>query len=146
MTWEPDELLALALSRPSEALAAAREMLARHPSASQAAVAHQAAGVVLRHYGDIAEAIEELKNARRLARTAEDLDREADILASLGVAQLLAGQTRRGLSALDAALGRSRGVPAGPPVPRRRLVKAPSKSGQPMATVTVVSTRSRATR
>ena len=112
MTWEPDELLALALSRPSEALAAAREMLARHPSASQAAVAHQAAGVVLRHYGDIAEAIEELKNARRLARTAGDLDREADILASLGVAQLLAGQTRRGLSALDAALGRSRGVPA----------------------------------
>jgi tetratricopeptide (TPR) repeat protein len=113
MTWEPDELLALALSRPSEALAAAREMLARHPPASQAAVAHQAAGVVLRHYGDIAEAIEELKNARRLARTAGDLDREADILASLGVAQLLAGQTRRGLSALDAALGRSRGVPAG---------------------------------
>ena len=113
MTWEPDELLALALSRPLEALAAAREMLARHPSASQAAVAHQAAGVVLRHYGDIAEAIEELKNARRLARTAGDLDREADILASLGVAQLLAGQTRRGLSALDAALGRSRGVSAG---------------------------------
>ena len=113
MTREPDELLALALSRPSEALAAAREMLARHPSASQAAVAHQAAGVVLRHYGDIAEAIEELKNARRLARTAGDLDREADILASLGVAQLLAGQTRRGLSALDVALGRSQGVPAG---------------------------------
>jgi CHAT domain-containing protein/tetratricopeptide (TPR) repeat protein len=113
VAWEPDELLALALSRPSEALAAAREMLTRHPSASQAAVAHQAAGVVLRHYGDIAEAIEELKNARRLARTAGDLDRETDILASLGVAQLLAGQTRRGLSVLEAALARSRGVPAG---------------------------------
>lgn len=113
MAWEPDELLALALSRPSEALAAARKALAQHPSASQAAVAHQAAGVVLRDFGDIAEAIEELKDAHRFARKAGNLDRESDVLGSLGVAWVLAGQTRRGLAALDTVLRRSHGVPAG---------------------------------
>ena len=114
-----DKLLALALSRPSEALAAAREVLAQHPSASQAAVAHQAAGVVLRHYGDIREAIEQLRNARRFARKAGNLDQESDVLASLGTAWVLAGQTRRGLSVLDTAVQSSRGVPAGKILIRR---------------------------
>ncbi len=113
VAWEPDELQALALSRPSDALAAAHELLAQHPSALQAAVAHQTAGVVLRDFGDIGEAIEEFKNARRFARKAGDLDRESDVLASLGIALVLAGQTRRGLSVLDTLLRRSRGVPAG---------------------------------
>jgi tetratricopeptide (TPR) repeat protein len=114
VTWEPDKLLALALSRPSEALAAARDVLARHPSAAQAAVAHQAAGVVLRDFGDIGEAIEEFKAARRFARKAGDPDRESDISASLGLALVLAGQPRRGLSVLDSLVERSgRGVFAG---------------------------------
>ena len=111
--WEPDKLLALALSRPSEALAAAREVLARHPPASQAAVAHQAAGVVFRDFGDIGQAIEEFKNARRFARKAGDHDLESDVSASLASALVLAGQPRRGLSVLDALLERSHGVPAG---------------------------------
>jgi tetratricopeptide (TPR) repeat protein len=119
MAWEPDKLLALALSRPSEALAAAREVLAQQPSAAQAAFAHQAAGVVLREFGDIRAAIEEFKNARRFARTAGNLDQESDIQASLGIAWVLAGQPRRGLSALDAVLQRSRGVPAGKILIRR---------------------------
>ena len=113
VTWEPDKLLALALSQPSEALAAARAVLARDPPASQAAVAHQAVGVVLRHFGDISEAIGELKTAQRFARKAGDMDRESDVLASLSVALLLAGQTRHALTVLDAALRNSRGVPAG---------------------------------
>jgi tetratricopeptide (TPR) repeat protein len=113
VVWEPDKLLALALSRPSEALAAARELLALDPPASQASVAHQTAGVVFREFGDIQEAIEEFKAARRFARKAGDLDRESDVSASLGMALVLAGQPRRGLSVLDALLERSRGVPAG---------------------------------
>ena len=92
VAWEPDQLLALALSRPSEALAAARDVLARHPSAAQAAVAHQAAGVVFKDFGDIGQAIEEFKNARRFARKAGDLDRESDVSASLGCRLGLAGQ------------------------------------------------------
>jgi tetratricopeptide (TPR) repeat protein len=111
--WDPDKLLALALSRPSEALTAARELLALNPSASQAAVAHQAAGVVFREFGDIQEAIEEFKAARRFARKAGDLDRESDVSASLAMALVLAGQQRRGLSVLDALLERIHGVPAG---------------------------------
>ena len=106
-------LLALALSQPSEALVAAREVLARRPSAAQAAVAHQATGLVFRDFGDIGEAIEEFKNARRYARQAGDLDRESDVSSSLAAALVLAGQSRRGLSVLDALLERSRGVMAG---------------------------------
>src|SRR5580692_6919303 len=111
--WDPDKLLALALSRPSEALAAAREVLAQHPSALQAAVAHQAIGVVRKDFFDVGAAIEEFKHALRFARKAGDPDRETDILASLGIALVRAGQTRRGLSVLDTLLQRSRGVPAG---------------------------------
>ena len=119
LDWQPDELLALALSRPSEAFAAAHAVLAGQPAASQAAVAHQAAGLVLRDFGDIAEAIEEFKQARRFARRAGDLDRESDVLASLAAAWVLAGQPRRGLSALDTVLRRSRGVAAGRNLIRR---------------------------
>jgi tetratricopeptide (TPR) repeat protein len=113
MEWEPDELLALALSRPSEALAAAREVLAGAPTASQAAVAHQAAGVVLRDFGDIRQAIAEFRAAAHSARKAADPEREDDILASLGVALVMAGHTKRGLALLDAVVPGSKGVLAG---------------------------------
>jgi tetratricopeptide (TPR) repeat protein len=122
VTWKPDKLLALALAQPSEALAAVRAVLAQDPSASQAAVAHQAAGVVLRHFGDISKAIGELKTAQRFARKAGDLARESDVLASLSVALLLAGQTRHALSVLDAALQNCHGVPAGRILVRRAYV------------------------
>ena len=98
---DADRLLALALSRPSNALAEARALLAGRPSAEQASVAHQAIGVVLRDFGDIDEAVTELRTALRWARRAGNPEREADVLASLGVALVMAGQTRRGLSALD---------------------------------------------
>ena len=117
--WEPDKLQALALSRPSEALAAAREVLAQHPSASHAAVAHQAVGVVFRNHGDIGAAIEEFRIARRFARKAGNPDLESDVLASLGMAWVLAGRTERGFSLLDTLVQRSRGVPAGKILIRR---------------------------
>jgi tetratricopeptide (TPR) repeat protein len=110
--WDPDKLLALALSRPSEALAAAREVLAGSPTAAQAAVAHQAAGVVYRDFGDSRKAIEEFKAACRFAREAGDVSRESDVSASLGVALVLAGQPRRGLSVIDDLLAHSSGVAA----------------------------------
>ena len=117
--WEPGKLQALALSRPSEALAAAREVLAQHPSTLHAAAAHQAIGVVFRNHGDIGAAIEEFRSARRFARKAGDSDLESDIQASLGLAWVLAGQTRRGLSVLDTLVQRSRGVAAGKILIRR---------------------------
>jgi tetratricopeptide (TPR) repeat protein len=112
-TWEPDKLLALALSRPSEALAAVHSILAGKPSWSQAAAAYQAAGLVHREFGDIGQAIVEFKRARGLARKAGDLSREADVSASLGMAWMLAGKTRSALSVLDTLVARSSGVLAG---------------------------------
>jgi tetratricopeptide (TPR) repeat protein len=111
--WEPDRLLALALSRPSEALTTVRAILAGNPSLSEAAVAHQAAGLVYREFGDIGEAIEEFKSARRSARSAGDLNRAADVSASLGMAWILAGKTQRGLSVLDDLVDRNSGALAG---------------------------------
>ncbi len=96
-----DRLLALALSRPSDALVEARAVLAGRPSAEQASWAHQAIGVVLRDFGDIEQAVRELRTALRWTRRTADRDREADVLASLGVALVMSGQTWRGLSALD---------------------------------------------
>src|SRR4029453_8601737 len=102
---DADRLLALALSRPSNALAEARAVLAGRPSAEPASVPHQAIGVVLRDFGDIDEAVTELRTALRWARRAGNPEREADVLASLGVALVMAGQTRRGPAALGRGVG-----------------------------------------
>ena len=99
-----DALLALTLSRPREALAKARAILAGRPAPYEASVAHQAAGIVLREFGDVSAGIHELRSAVRLARRAGLIDREADVLASLGVALVWAGRTRAGLAAFDRAL------------------------------------------
>ena len=58
-----DHLLVLALSRPQEALASARSVLAGRPGPHEASVAHQAAGIVLRDFGDVEAAIREFREA-----------------------------------------------------------------------------------
>lgn len=105
----PAELLPLALSRPNEALERARKVLAGDPSPLDASVARQAIGVVLREYGDIDAAVDELRIARRLARRAGSASREADVLATLGVALVFAGRTVSGRNTLDAAVRQSTG-------------------------------------
>jgi len=120
---DADELQALALSRPADALRIARDVLANSPSDADAAAAHQAAGVVHRDFGDIREAVTELKAAYRHARRAADPDREAEILASLGVALVMAGHTDRGLAALDSVVSGRTGVLAGRILIRRVWVR-----------------------
>ncbi|WP_432936405.1 CHAT domain-containing protein [Kribbella sp. CA-253562] len=117
------DLHALALSRPADALRLAREVLARSPSDAEAAAAHQAAGVVHRDFGDIQEAVAELKAAYKYARRAADRDREADIQASLGVALVMAGRTDRGLAMLDSIVPGRTGVFAGRILIRRAWVR-----------------------
>ncbi|WP_200827588.1 CHAT domain-containing protein [Thermomonospora echinospora] len=112
MAGDPLQLLPLALSRPREAMVRARALLAQSPSPLAASIAHQARGVVLRDFGDTAAALRELRTAVRLARRAGDPAREADVLATLGVALVHAGRTRPGLTALDRAVARSRGEAA----------------------------------
>src|SRR5258708_39912699 len=99
-----DELLALALSRPNEAMAAARAIIATGSGPLDASVAHQVIGLVLREFGDINAAIAELRIARRLAARGGSADREADVLGTLGFALVLAGRTTAGRNALNQAV------------------------------------------
>ncbi|NUR96429.1 MAG: CHAT domain-containing protein [Kribbellaceae bacterium] len=119
---DADELHALALSRPAEALRIARGVLAGTPTDAEAAAAHHAAGVVHRDFGDIREAVAELNAAYRSIRRTTDHDREAEILATLGVALVMAGRTARGLAALDAVVPGHTGVLAGRLLIRRAWV------------------------
>ena len=101
---DADDLLKLAVSRPHDALARARELLAGHPGPFLASVAHQAAGIVLRDTGDIRAAVAELRRALGAARKAGSAEREAEVLASLGAALVQANRTAAGLAALDHAI------------------------------------------
>ena len=103
------DLLSLALSRPNEALDLAREVLAGDPVPLEASVARQAIGIVLREVGDADAAVRELREARRLASRSGSADREADVLATLGLALIFAGRTGPGRASLEAALERSSG-------------------------------------
>jgi tetratricopeptide (TPR) repeat protein len=116
---DPADLLPLALSRPNEALDRARRVLADNPGLLDASIARQTIGIVLREYGDIDAAIGELRIARRLARRAGSADREADVLATLGVALVFAGRTVSGRNTLDAAVRQSTGQLRGRTLLRR---------------------------
>jgi CHAT domain-containing protein/tetratricopeptide (TPR) repeat protein len=104
------DLLPLATSRPRDGLTRAQAVLASQPGPFAASVAHQAIGIVLRDFGDVQAAISEFRRALRLARQLGSAEREADVLASLGVALVFAGRSRTGLAAFDQALQRSTGV------------------------------------
>jgi tetratricopeptide (TPR) repeat protein len=107
---EVDDLLGLTLSRPQEALARARAVLAGRPDPYGASVAHQAVAIVMREFGDVEAGVRELRVALRLARRTGSAEREAEVLASLGVALVWAGRTAAGLAAFDRAVQRSSGV------------------------------------
>jgi tetratricopeptide (TPR) repeat protein len=118
---EVDDLLPLALSRPREALARARGVLAERPGPYEGSVAHQAAGIVLRDVGDVDAGVRELRAALRLARRTGSAEREADVLATLGLALAHAGRTADGFAAFDSALQLSSGVLAGRVLHRRGM-------------------------
>jgi tetratricopeptide (TPR) repeat protein len=114
-----DRFLALALSRPNEAAARARAVLAAGPGPLDASVAHQVIGIVLREFGDIDAAVRELQTARRLALAGGSAGREADVLATLGMALVFAGRTRSGRNALNRAVLKSAGPLRGKTLLRR---------------------------
>src|SRR5215472_12783093 len=116
-----DYLLPLAVSSPREALAKARSILKGRPGPYDASVAHQAAGIVLREFGDVTAGIHELRNALRSARRAGSVRREADVLASLAMGLVYAGRTAAGLYTFDRALRLSIGAQAGRVLHRRSI-------------------------
>ena len=101
---EVDGLLPLAESRPREALNKARVILKGRPDPYEASVAHHAAGIVLREFGDVDAGVSELREALHQARRTGLTEREVDVLAALGVALVYAGRTTAGLAAFDRAL------------------------------------------
>ncbi|WP_405059661.1 CHAT domain-containing tetratricopeptide repeat protein [Kribbella sp. NBC_01505] len=119
MTVAPEDLLPLALSRPHDAIVAARTLLAEAPDAGTASIAHQASGIASRQLGEVDTAIRELRIALRLAEESGLPDREADVLATLGATLGRAGRSKEGLARLDRAVELSRGALAGRVLLRR---------------------------
>ena len=85
----------MVFAAPNQALARAEEVLGSDPLPLHASVAHQVIGIWQRDWGDLRIALEHLRRARDLAARAESADREADVLAALGVALVHAGRTQR---------------------------------------------------
>ncbi|MEU6372757.1 CHAT domain-containing tetratricopeptide repeat protein [Streptomyces sp. NPDC046909] len=106
----------MVFAAPNQALARAEEVLGSDPSLLHASVAHQVIGIWQRDWGDLKIALRHLRRARDLAARAESADREADVLAALGVALVHAGRTRQGLDALE------RGVAIGSGHTRARVL------------------------
>ncbi|MGH3178212.1 MAG: CHAT domain-containing protein, partial [Streptosporangiaceae bacterium] len=122
MRFDPARLLPLAVSRPQDALLAARSVLARQPSAYDASLAHHAIGIVLRDRGNLPEAIAELKKGMRLARASGRPEREVDVQATLGLALAWTGRSQQGLAILNRAVAASRGDLTGRVLMRRASV------------------------
>ena len=110
---DPARLLPMVFSRPAEALAGARAVLAGGPPPSSASVAYQVIGLVERDFGNAQAAVGHLRQAARLARLAGSADREADVLAALGIALVHCGRTRgRPARAAPQAVALSEGLTA----------------------------------
>jgi tetratricopeptide (TPR) repeat protein len=117
------DLLPLLGERPGELMARAREILAGDPGPYEGSVARQAIGMVLREWGDLDAGIGELRVALHLARASRSADRQADVLAALGVALVYQGRSGRGLAAFDAALNLVTGPAAGRVLVRRGIAR-----------------------
>jgi tetratricopeptide (TPR) repeat protein len=122
LPFDPAQLLPLALSRPHDALLAARSVLAGRPGSYDASLAHQTIGIVLRDHGDLPGAIAELRRGVRLARASRRPERKVDVQATLGVALAWAGRSQQGLAVLNRAVEASRGGLAGRVLMRRASV------------------------
>ncbi|MFA3878581.1 CHAT domain-containing protein [Streptomyces sp. MMCC 100] len=99
----------MVFAAPGEALTRAEEVLGSDPSPLHASVAHQVIGIWQRDFGDTRRALAHLRRARDLAARADSAEREADVLATLGVALVHAGRTRAGLAAFERGVARGSG-------------------------------------
>ncbi|MFF4655643.1 CHAT domain-containing protein [Streptomyces sp. NPDC001381] len=103
------ELLPMVFAAPNDALARAEGLLHTDPTPLHASVAHQVIGIWQRDWGDMRLALDHLRRARDLAARADSAEREADVLATLGVALVHAGRTRQGLAAFERGVERGTG-------------------------------------
>ncbi|WP_053140193.1 CHAT domain-containing protein [Streptomyces ambofaciens] len=103
------QLLPMVFAAPNEALARAEELLGADPAPLHASIAHQVIGIWQRDFGDTRQALAHLRRARDLAARADSAEREADVLATLGVALVHSGRTREGLAAFERGVARGSG-------------------------------------
>ncbi|MEU4658583.1 hypothetical protein AB0G32_32400, partial [Streptomyces sp. NPDC023723] len=103
------DLLPMVFAAPNEALARAEGLLDTAPPPLHASIAHQVIGIWQRDFGDTRLALAHLRRARDLAARADSPEREADVLATLGVALVHTGRTRQGLAALERGVARGTG-------------------------------------
>ncbi|MFF3850657.1 CHAT domain-containing protein [Streptomyces sp. NPDC002328] len=99
----------MVFAAPNDALARAEGVLDTDPPPLHASVAHQVIGIWQRDWGDMRLALDHLRRARALAARADSSEREADVLATLGVALVHAGRTRQGLAAFERGVERGTG-------------------------------------
>ncbi|MFF9044552.1 CHAT domain-containing protein [Streptomyces parvulus] len=99
----------MVFAAPNEALTRAEGVLAADPPPLHASVAHQVIGIWQRDFGDTRLALAHLRRARDLASRADSPEREADVLATLGVALVHSGRTREGLAAFERGVARGTG-------------------------------------
>ncbi|MGW8065373.1 CHAT domain-containing protein [Streptomyces ziwulingensis] len=99
----------MVFAAPNEALARAEELLGAAPAPLHASIAHQVIGIWQRDFGDTRQALAHLRRARDLAARADSAEREADVLATLGVALVHSGRTREGLAAFEQGVARGSG-------------------------------------
>ncbi|GAA4809270.1 hypothetical protein GCM10023220_44990 [Streptomyces ziwulingensis] len=99
----------MVFAAPNEALARAEGVLGAAPPPLHASVAHQVIGIWQRDFGDTRLALSHLRRARDLAARADSAEREADVLATLGVALVHSGRTRQGLAAFERGVARGSG-------------------------------------
>src|SRR5262245_7191198 len=99
----------MVFASPGEALTRAQAVLEADPSPLRASVADQVIGIWQRDFGDTRLALSHLRRARDVAARAGLAEREADVLAALGVALVHAGRTRQGLASLERGVARATG-------------------------------------
>ncbi|MFF8097832.1 CHAT domain-containing protein [Streptomyces sp. NPDC016675] len=99
----------MVFAAPNEALTRAEELLGAEPAPLHASIAHQVIGIWQRDFGDTRQALAHLRRARDLAARADSAEREADVLATLGVALVHSGRTREGLAAFERGVARGSG-------------------------------------
>ena len=110
---DSEKLLLLTFSRPQEALARARAVLDGNPDRVTASFAHQAAGIVLREFGDSGAGLREMRAALRSARRTGLPDRKLMSWPRWGWPWFTRGVPETGSAAFERATSLATGLTAG---------------------------------
>ena len=123
MQSSESDLRSLAMSRPTAAETLANRLLSGRPTPEARADAFQALGIVARERGEISRAIRLFRAGVRAADAAGQVDRRADLLASLGHSLALAGRRAPALTCFDQALAGLRGIESAQVLVRRSVAR-----------------------